>query len=392
MIPVPKGFYFAALEAGFRYTQRKDLGLILSQYPAQASGVFTRNVFQAAPVVVARELLSTKKQMRGILVNSGQANACTGTKGILNCRKTLDLVAGQLNLDPSSVFPASTGVIGEQMPMQIWEKSIPCLVDRLGQDSAVDFAQAIMTTDAFNKIAWRTLHYAEHEICILGMAKGAGMICPNMATMLGFVCCDAGVESGLWQKMLDQAVQQSFNRITVDGDTSTNDCVLALANSATGLEFTEQDMSLQTALTEVCQELAYFIVQDAEGGTKVIHLSVQGAADSEDAEKACRAIAHSPLVKTALFGNDPNWGRIIAALGRSGANISPEHVSVQIAGITIFDSGMPVDIDVDKLLAPYLQRQDVHICIILGKGQGTYSMLASDLTHDYVQLNAAYRS
>jgi glutamate N-acetyltransferase/amino-acid N-acetyltransferase len=219
------------------------------------------------------------------------------------------------------------------------------------------------------------------------------MICPDMATMLGFVVCDARVDRELWREMLSRAAEASFNRITVDGDTSTNDCVLALANGASGVGASGEDAeTLKAALVEVCQELAYFIVQDAEGGTKVASIRVSGARDEAQAARAARAVAHSPLVKTALFGEDPNWGRIVAALGRSGASFDPGRVSVAISGVLLFSGGRPAREEPDSLLAPFIRRQDVPIEIDLGCGSGEYTVLTSDLSLDYVRINAEYRS
>ncbi len=402
MIPVPQGFDFAVAEAGFKYTQRNDLTVIRSDAPCVWAATLTRNLFQAAPVLVVKEMLASdpsgrsghsNRPVRAVAVNAGQANACTGEQGLGDCQDTLALTAEALGLSPEEILPASTGVIGDRIKLDRWKQALPALRDSLGAATALDAARAIMTTDKYPKLTWRTLSLETGEVRLLGMAKGAGMICPNMATMLGFIICDAGVDQDWWREAVSTAVEHSFNRITVDGDTSTNDCVLALANGRAGVVREKKELAaLAKALTEVCAELAGLIVQDAEGGTKVIHIRVSGARSTRQAELAARAVGHSPLVKTAMYGQDPNWGRIVAALGRSGADFNPDHVSVALAGQTIFHQGTPVPMDWDNLLAAALCRQDVHLDITLGHGQGRYTLLASDLTEEYIRINAKYRT
>jgi glutamate N-acetyltransferase/amino-acid N-acetyltransferase len=394
IVPVPKGFSFAAHDAGFRYQGRDDVALIVSDRPAAGAGVFTKNLFQAAPVVVAKENLKKNGAIRAFLVNAGQANACTGAEGEANCRETLALAAERLGLVPSEILPASTGVIGPQLKMDIWRAQMPELAAKLGQSSPLDAAKAITTTDAFPKIAWGSVEIEGREVRLVGMAKGAGMICPNMATMLCFVACDADVEKARWQAMLAAAVDASFNAVTVDGDTSTNDCVMAMANGASGVKVRSDEElgALAAALNELCQALAYMIVEDAEGGTKIIRVCVTGAEDNMQAEVCARAVGHSPLVKTAMFGRDANWGRIVAAVGRSGAEFDPANVSVSIGGIPVFVNGAPVAGDLDSLLAPHMRRSEIAVDIDLGAGNGEYVLLAADLTYDYVKINGDYRS
>ena len=392
MTPVPKGFKFAVARAGFKKPDRLDLGVIVSETPAVAAGVFTKNLFQAAPVLVAGERLLNSSHARAIAINSGQANACTGDEGLKNCRAALEITAKALGLDPSSILPASTGVIGDPLPLDKWEAALPELLKSLGKVGPKDVAKAVMTTDTTPKCAFCAASGYESEVRVLGIAKGSGMICPNMATMLGFLICDARVEPDVWQETLSRAVEMSFNRVTVDGDTSTNDCVLALANGASGVEIKGDVGPLAEAVTKVCQDLAYMIVQDAEGGTKVIRIEVSGAKDLAQAEVAARAVGNSPLVKTAMYGQDPNWGRIAAALGRSGADFDPANVKIAIAGIVVFENGQPLDLDVDAVLGPRLKDRDILVEISLGTGPGTYALLASDLTHEYVSINAEYRT
>jgi glutamate N-acetyltransferase/amino-acid N-acetyltransferase len=389
---IPSGFQFSTAQCGFKRPGRSDLAIVISDVPAVAAGVFTTNRFQAAPVLVAREILEAAPSgIRAMVVNSGQANACTGQEGIDKCRITLELLSA-LGLAPSEILPASTGVIGDQLKMDLWEKGIPSLRENLGKVGLVDMARAIMTTDTFPKMATREVTLAAGTVRLAGFCKGAGMICPNMATMLGFILCDAGVDQAWWQAALVRCVDKSFNAITVDGDTSTNDCVLALANG-TAVKAESRDLAvLEEALLEICQDLSYMIVQDAEGGTKVMRINVYGAASLSDAQLAARAVGNSPLVKTALYGRDPNWGRIVAALGRSGATFVPEDVIVRIAGMTIFRQGTPVKADWDSLLASALRRDTVDIDLELGAGEAEITLMASDFTEEYIKINAEYRT
>lgn len=395
IVPVPKGFSFAAVGAGFKYSGRDDLMLIVSEAEAAAAGVFTQNAFQAAPVTVARaNLAKTGGKARAILVNAGQANACTGEDGIEDCRHTLKLVAEGLGIAPREVLPASTGVIGPRMDLDTWKAAVPDLLDGLGQAGPSRAARAIMTTDTFPKLAWSSLSTPSGEVRVLGMAKGSGMIAPNMATMIGVLLCDADVGSLWWHEAVAACADASFNSVTVDGDTSTNDCVLALANGASevAIDSAEGRQELLAVMMEVCQALAYMIVQDAEGGTKIIRIKVKGAADNAQAELAARAVGHSPLVKTAMFGEDANWGRIVCAIGRSGAAFDPSQVSVAVGGIPVFTKGIPAGGDLDGLLAPHMRRGEIPVDIELGDGPGRYVLLASDLSYDYVKINADYRS
>jgi glutamate N-acetyltransferase/amino-acid N-acetyltransferase len=395
MLPVPQGFSFAVARAGFKYQGREDLGLILSSLPAQAAGVFTRNRFQAAPVKVAKHRLQTHAQkIRAIVVNSGQANACTADKGHEDCLQSLRLTGDCLGIDAEAILPASTGVIGQALDLDRWQACLQDLCSSLENAGPLQVARSMLTTDSYPKTAWRKLQTEQGECTVLGLAKGAGMICPDMATMLGFLLTDAQVQPAAWQEMLGEAVEQSFNRISVDGDTSTNDCVLALANGASQVEAFQGRVQedLAQALLEVCQELAYLIVQDAEGGSKVLRIILQGARDRQQAESAARSIAHSPLVKCAFFGQDPNWGRIVSALGRSRAVFSPNQVQVSIQGRTVFQEGAQTVPDLDAFLAQCMQRQEIQVDVDLGAGSAGYQLLTSDLTPDYVRINSAYRS
>lgn len=392
-IPLAKGFKLSTANAGFKRSGKADLSLVVSDAPAVAAGVFTTNLFKAAPVVVGMEQLQKSQLMQAIVINTGQANACTGDEGLANCRKTIEMVGEATSVATSAILPASTGVIGAQLKMDLWERAVPALAKNLGSASVEDMAAAMMTTDAFPKFAAATCEVNEVEVTVTGMAKGAGMICPNMATMLSVVLCDAQIAPKDWQGMFERTVAKTFNRATVDGDTSTNDTVYGLANGAAGAVVEGEDLAIvEAALEDVLAELAYKLVQDGEGATKVMHITVKGADSDADAEQAARTVGHSPLVKTAMYGKDANWGRIVAALGRSGVTFLPNDVRVSLCGVELFKDGQPTTIDFDTLLKDPLEAQDLYIDIILGHGKGSYTLLASDMTHEYISINADYRS
>ena len=393
MTAIPKGFKLATVNAGFRQKQRDDIALAVSDVPAATAAVFTQAAFVAAPVIVGRELFRDGVKARAVLVNTGQANACTGEEGLANCRETMRLVGNACGFSAAEILPMSTGVIGAQMKMDLWEKAIPELAEKLGTASVEDFATAIRTTDAFTKCGGATLELSGGTVTLAGMAKGAGMICPNMATMLCVVLCDAAVDPAAWQGMFKAAVDKTFNPVTVDGDTSTNDTIYGLANGAAGVAAAGEDAAvLQEALEELLGDLAYMLVQDGEGATKVLHIAVTGARDDADAEKVARTVGHSQLVKTAMYGKDANWGRIVAAIGRSGAVFEAKDVRVSLCGVELFRDEQPTDLDFDALLKEPLEGRDITIDIKMGDGQGGYVLLASDLTHKYVDINADYRS
>lgn len=392
-ISLPQGFSLGVAQAGFKKPGRDDLAVAVSDRPATAAAVFTKALFKAAPVQVGARIVAERGQARVVLINTGQANACTGDEGLANCRGTQALLAGALGLEPRDVLPASTGVIGAQLKMDAFRAAMPALAAGLGTASLEDFARAIMTTDAFPKYYAERLSLGGKDVTIAGAAKGAGMICPNMATMLCTLLCDAEVDRRDWQSLLARAVDKTFNRATVDGDTSTNDTVYALANGASGARVEGDDLVLlEEAVTRVLGDLAYKLVQDGEGATKVLHIRVTGATDDADAERAARTVGHSQLVKTAMYGKDANWGRIVAALGRSGAAFDPALVRVSLCGVELFKNEQPTDLDFDALLKEPLEQRDIGIDISLGNGPGAYELLASDLTHEYVSINADYRS
>ena len=397
MLTVPKGYRFATAYAGFRSSsqgERDDVALLVSDAPAVVAAMFTSNQFPAAPVMVAREQVARCPEARAVLFNAGTANACTGDKGLADCRATQALVAAALGIAPEDVLPGSTGVIGVQFDMGKWEAVIPALTGRLGSGTPESFTRSMMTTDAFPKYAHTTVVLSGGSVELTGMAKGAGMICPNMATMLCVLLCDAALDAATWKRLLALAVDQTFNRATVDGDTSTNDTVYALANgcSGTGLSGEADEKALLDGMIAVLGNLAYMLVQDGEGSSKVAHISVSGAATDKDAEQVARTIGHSPLVKTALYGQDANWGRIVMAIGRSGVPLETDKVRVSLCGVELFRKGQPTGVDVDTVLTEPLKARDIPIDVSLGDGPGSYTLLASDLGHEYVDCNASYRS
>lgn len=391
---LPRGFTAATVEAVFRKPGRKDLALVFSDRPCQLAALFTTNIFCAAPVIIDKNILKSGKSVRAIVANSGQANACTGNLGLENCREIQKLTATALHIEPDEVLLLSTGVIGAQFDMGKWRKALPNLFSVLGKADAETFTRAIMTTDAFPKFKTCEIELAGGTSRLAVMAKGAGMICPNMATMLCIVLSDLLVEKAEWQQMFDESVQQTFNRVSVDGDTSTNDSILGLANGASGIALqTCNDRKIFTeALLNIMKDVSTLLVKDGEGASKIMRIFVYGAKTEDDARKAARAIGDSQLVKTAIYGGDANWGRIINAIGYSGADVMPEEVSLRLCGVERFHNGAPVNDDKEQELTKLLEAREIEIAVCLGKGDCKYQYLASDLGHDYVTLNSDYRS
>lgn len=391
-----KGFLFSAVKAGIRYTDRLDLGLVYSETPCVTAGLFTTNQVKAAPVVIDRERLKGG-HAQAILVNSGCANACTGTKGMEVARATSSLVSGALGIADDLVQLSSTGVIGEQLNLEPFARSMPTLVKELSVDNFEKVAEAIMTTDTVRKIAETTVNIGGKEVKIMGMAKGAGMIMPNMATMLSFVFTDARINFPELHKSLSKSVERTFNRITIDGDTSTNDMVLVMANGAAGNPWIDgdspQDRQLfQDGLENVLKDLALQIVSDGEGATKTITIRVCGAKENEDAEKIARTIATSSLVKTAFFGEDANWGRILAAMGRSGVRFSADRVDLAFGNVLIVKNGLSLGPEAEAAATQVLKEKSFAVCIDLKDGPGCEEIYTCDFSIDYVKINADYRS
>jgi glutamate N-acetyltransferase/amino-acid N-acetyltransferase len=394
-IHVP-GFKAGAVKAGIRGKDRLDVGLIFSKVPAAAAGVFTTSRVKAAPVLLGMENLKEGKA-QAIIVNSGIANACTGQEGMVLAKETASLVAGQLGIDPALVQVSSTGVIGEQLEVGLFEKCMAPLVDSLNPEGLADVARAMMTTDTVPKTAQRVLTLAGKEVTMAGLAKGAGMIMPNMATMLSFVMTDAAVSPHVLQTILPKSVNKSFNAITVDGDTSTNDTVLLLANGVAGnSEVTDRDSAdavlFQECLDDLLLDLALQIVKDGEGATKFITVHVTGAESEEDADRAARTIANSSLFKTACFGEDANWGRIIAALGRAGAVFDASKVEIAFDDVIMVKQGLGLGAEQERLATAVL-KQDVFILQVnLHEGASESKIYTCDLSIDYIKINADYRT
>ena len=388
---LPKGFLASGIRAGIR-KKRPDLGLIVATDGADAAAVFTRNQFLAAPVVLSKQALKKSGgRVKAVVVNAGCANAVTGKPGMDAARRVRDRAAELLRCPLEEVFLASTGVIGTVLPDKKILHSFPDSITRLSSTGIDAFSHAILTTDVGPKLVQATYSMGRKRGRIVGVAKGAGMIHPNMATMLGFVLTDAAIGASALQTALREAVEGSFNSITVDGDTSTNDCVLLLASGKLGNDAGDDRADFQRALNQVCRQLAWMIVRDGEGATRVMELEVRGARSDRDARLAANAIATSPLVKTALHGGDPNWGRMLAALGRSGARFSVRRVSLSAGPVVLVRDGEPA-VYREKDAAKIFARERVPILVELGSGNGRAVILASDLGHDYVSLNVDYRS
>ncbi len=392
---VPQGFRAAACSSGIKKSGKLDMALICAEQPVYCAGVFTRNQVLAAPVRLTQSRVR-QGLCQAILVNSGNANACTGERGLLDAKRSGELVAEALDIAPELVAVASTGVIGVPLPMHCFESHVPDLCRTLGDDQFDGVARAMMTTDAFPKVSSRTLMIDDQEVRILGLAKGAGMIHPDMATMLAFVMTDAVLADNLLEDALQKTVDLSFNRITVDRDTSTNDMALLLASGAAGNPSITSDSasyeSFLAALGEVMLDLAKMIVRDGEGATKLVHIQVVGAQSDADALTAARTIATSQLVKTAFFGEDANWGRIIAAAGYAGVTMEPDRVRILFDDVTLVKDGVGRGPEQEALATAVLQNAEFTVTVDLGCGDGRGDYYTSDLSYDYVRINAAYRT
>ena len=399
MSTAPKGFRFATACAGFRKEGRADLALLVSDVPAVAAGTFTQNRFPAAPVLVAKAMLAERPAARAVVINSGQANACTGDEGMRNCRTTQELVAGALGLEASDILPASTGVIGAQLKMDLWEKAAPALAANLGKATPEDFARAIMTTDAFHKISHREVSLPGGVVKLVGMAKGAGMICPNMATMLGFLTKDAAITTPMLQKALKLAVDDTFNMVSVDGDTSTNDMVSIMANGMAENPVIDKegaDFDLFVAVVkEICTSMAKKIAGDGEGATKLVECTVTGAPTIPLAKAIAKSVITSSLTKAAMFGADANWGRILCAIGYTEGDFAVDTIQVDISSpkgsILVCENGAGVAFDEDKA-KEILLEDAIHIEIAMKQGDASATAWGCDLTYDYVKINGDYRT
>jgi glutamate N-acetyltransferase / amino-acid N-acetyltransferase len=392
----PVGFRAAATAAGIRGdgdADRVDIALIVSDRPCTAAGVFTRNIVKAAPVVISQLTLRRRAAIRAVVVNSGNANACTGPQGFRDALRTATAAADCCDADPSEVLVCSTGVIGRPMPMDRVVGGVRAAAATLSDTSGELAARAIMTTDTVSKSAAASFRAGAHWYTVGGMAKGAGMIHPDMATLLGFLTTDAAVEREALQEVLTDVCSRTFNCLSIDGDTSTNDTLLLLANGGADgpvMSAGSAELSaLRDAVEEVCLSLVEQLAADAEGATKSICVSVEGAVDAVQAQSAAHTVVLSPLVKCAVHGADPNWGRIVAALGRSGASFALDRCRVSIGGIDVFSNGQPVPVDLGSIRAAFSRRR-IDIDILLGSGPGSGRAWGCDLSPDYVRINADY--
>jgi glutamate N-acetyltransferase/amino-acid N-acetyltransferase len=392
MYRVP-GFKASAAVAGLKKGNALDVGLIVSETEAAAAGVFTTNKVRAAPVILSERHLE-KGKARAIIVNAGNANACTGARGLDDAFTTAELVAEALGINSGEVLVASTGVIGQPLNMDRMEKAVPVLAGNLSSKGIPLTARAIMTTDSSPKMSRFDGQAGARPYCIVGIAKGAGMIMPQMATMLCFLLTDISIEPRDLRRALVSSTDVTFNRITVDGDTSTNDTALILANGLAGNgSLSEEDFDLfSKGLRQVMGDLARMIVQDGEGATKLVRVEVKNAASPSDALRAARTVANSSLVKTAIYGQDPNWGRIMAALGRSGIDMMEERVDIWIDQVRIVARGLGKGPEVEKKASDIMTGKEFTLTIDLHQGGHHDSILTCDLTHEYVTINADYRT
>lgn len=385
-LPVVQGFRFAAVAAGLKKSGGLDVGAIVADAPVAAAGVFTRNIVRAAPVQVAEQRVNSRP-IAACLVNAGCANACTGAEGLAAAKSTTQTLALALGVDRRAVVPASTGVIGLLLPAEKVNAAIPALVEGLSEDRAQDFAKAICTTDRYPK----TAHHSLHGATAVGIAKGAGMIHPNMATTLGFVVCDAVATQGTILRALRIATDRTFNRASVDGDTSTNDMIVAMCSAKAG----GRKMNV-TALVDlfepVLSVLARMIVADGEGAKHTVRIRVEGCSRARDAETIARTIATSNLVKTALHGRDPNWGRILAAAGRAGVKFSPGVAKISVGDVVIVERGVGVGVEAEAKAREVMQGAEYAITLRVGSGKWSDHYDTCDFGHDYIDVNANYRS
>jgi glutamate N-acetyltransferase / amino-acid N-acetyltransferase len=392
----PLGFRAGVAAAGIRLDgdeTRTDIAMIRSDTPAAAAGVFTRNSVKAAPVVISQLTLRRGTPISAVVVNAGNANACTGAQGFRDALVMCATAGDVLDLDPGDVLVCSTGVIGRPMPMDRVSRGIRAAGLSMSPGAGDDVARAIMTTDTVAKVAMATFVTGDVTCTVGGTAKGAGMLHPNMATLLAFITTDARIDATVLQPALSRVTDSTFNCVTVDGDTSTNDSCIVLANGAAGgpsiIAGSNEAAAFEDALLQVCDSLAEQLVADAEGAPRHFRVAVDGAADSDQARVAARVVAQSPLVKTAVYGGDPNWGRIVAALGRSGATFTLDRCRVAIGGLVVFDRGAPQPVD-PGLVRVALSRPRIDIAIDLGAGDGSGHAWGCDLSPEYIHINADY--
>jgi glutamate N-acetyltransferase/amino-acid N-acetyltransferase len=392
-LPEIAGITLGVCAAGIRKRDHADVAVVLCEAGTQGAACFTRNRFQAAPVTVAREHLRAQPAPRALVINSGNANAGTGEPGIEDARVVCSALAELIGATGTDVLPFSTGVVGQRLPARKIIDALPAAVKNASPDGWRKAAEAIMTTDTVPKGAFRRFEADGRTVTLTGIVKGSGMICPDMATMLAFLATDAGLPATDRQACLTWAVDRSFNRITVDGDTSTNDACTLLATGRAGDLSAVARESFQNALNELCLELAQSVIRDAEGATKFVEIAVTGAANDEDAKRIAMSIAHSPLVKTALYASDANWGRILAVIGRAPVEeLEIGKVSFAINGCSIVRHGAVDPGYRDEQGMAAMAPEEIVIAIDIGLGRGQCSVWTSDLSHEYVRINAEYRT
>ena len=387
------GFKAAGVAAELKKKGKKDLGLIYSQVPASVAGVFTKNRVKAAPVLLDMELIKSGV-CQAVIVNSGNANCCNGEQGMRDARAMASLAASELGISNNLVFVASTGVIGEPLPIQKIKRAISDLVKSLQPEGIPDLARSIMTTDTVPKMVSAQGIVEGKTFTVTGVAKGAGMIRPDMATMLCFVCTDVGAAPEILKETLVKAAHRSFNRITIDGDTSTNDTVLVMANGLSGavIRSVAQRDIFQKVLDEIFLDLAKQLIRDGEGVTKLVEIMVRGAVSDSDAWKVADTVAHSPLVKTSFFGEDANWGRIAGAVGRADAKVDPDKIDIYFDDVQLVKAGISCGKAVEAEATKVLKKSEFVVTVDLNMGRGSDLMYTCDFSVDYVKINADYRS
>ena len=387
------GIKAAGINCGIK-KEKKDLALIFATVPCNVAGTFTLNKVIAAPLIVSKNLIKQQNKVKAVLVNSGNANACTGTNGFSNALDTQSCCAKKLSINPSEVIVSSTGVIGKQLPMEQLKSGINDIVNHLSENGGLDAAEAILTTDLKKKAFAVKVKLSRGDVTIGGICKGSGMIMPNMATMLAFLATDASVEQPVLQKLLSSSVKDSFNKISVDGETSTNDMVILMENGLSKITVKEnsEDYNIfYSALLSVCQEMAKAIAADGEGATKLITISINNAKSKKDADTIARAVANSPLFKTAMNGNDANWGRILSVAGNSGVDFTPEKVSIKFDDMIILEPNYSVNFDEEKA-KKILNKEQVTVSVDLDEGDQSSTWWTCDYSEGYIKINSSYRT
>ncbi len=396
LLPV-KGVQLGFAEAHVRKPNRKDVLVVTLAPNSKVAGVFTQNRFCAAPVTVCKDHLAQKYGIRALLVNTGCANAGTGESGLNDAKKTCEMLAEKLGLQVNQILPFSTGVILEPLPVDKIVAGLPAAIENLTEDNWLNAAEAIMTTDIVSKGTSRQIHLGGKTVTITGISKGSGMIHPNMATMLGYIATDAAVSQSTLEKIIHHAVNKSFNCITVDGDTSTNDSLIMMATGLAGnAEMTEQSadfVALRDALTDVAIELAQAIVRDGEGATKFMTILVEAGKDEAECRKVAYAIAHSPLIKTAFFASDPNLGRILAAIGYAGiSDLDVNNMQLYLGDVLVAEKGGRAVSYLEEQGAAVMKESDILVRVVLNRGDADVTIWTCDFSYDYVKINADYRS